>query len=85
MSRSLTAVVHHPADLLRPVARPWNTCWYTPADSILLGVIRMMTGLILAYTRGLGMTLEDFFGQDAWSRRDLANLSLTDWYAYSFS
>ena len=85
MWRSLTAVARYPAGLVRTAARAWNSFWYTPADPILLGVIRIMTGLMLVYTHAVwGLALDDFFGQDAWISRDLANVTLKDQYAYSF-
>jgi hypothetical protein len=76
----LTAVACYPVDLLRIVARARNTIWYTPADPILLGLIRIMAGLTLVYSQlvwGLAL-LDDFFGQDAWISRDLANRALKD-------
>jgi len=85
MWRSLTAFARYAADLVRTVARGWNALWYTPADPILLGLIRIMTGLMLLYTHVVwGLALDDFFGQDAWISRDLAELIQKDQYAYSF-
>ncbi len=85
MRRSLTAVARYAADLARTVARGWNAFWYTPADPILLGLIRIMTGLMLLYTHAVwGLALDDFFGQDAWISHDLADFTQTNPYAFSF-
>jgi Vitamin K-dependent gamma-carboxylase len=85
MWRSLTAVARYPASLGRTVAQAWNTFWYTAADPMLLGVIRIMTGLMLLYTHAVwGLALDEFFGRDAWISRDLADLTLKDQFAFSF-
>ncbi len=48
---------------MRSVAEGWNAFWYTPADPTLLGLIRVLTGLMLLYTHAVwGLALNDFFG-----------------------
>src|SRR2546428_367689 len=45
----------------------WNHFWFTPADPINLGVIRIITGLILLDTHlGTLPNLLDFIGPNAW-------------------
>ena len=85
MWRSLMAVARYPADLAQTLAREWNAFWYTPADPILLGLIRIMTGLMLLYTHAVwGLAVDDFFGPDAWISADLAELTQREQYVYSF-
>ena len=49
------------------VAADWNRFWYTPADPTLLGLIRIMTGLMLLYTHAVwGLALGDFFTSTGW-------------------
>ena len=47
MRRALSAVVRYLATLASSLARGWNDFWYTPADPSLLGLIRILTGLVL--------------------------------------
>ena len=45
----------------------WDAFWFTPADPTLLGVIRVLTGLMLLYTHAVwGIVLGDFFGPAGW-------------------
>ena len=39
--------------LFTAVADGWNAFWYTPADPTLLGLIRILTGLMLLYTHAV--------------------------------
>jgi hypothetical protein len=85
MWRSLNAVARYPADLAQSVCRGWDAFWYTPSDPILLGMLRIMTGLLLLYTHAVwGLALDDFFGEDAWISRDLAEMTQQTQLAFSF-
>ena len=85
MRRALIALGRYPASLVDNFARGWNDFWYTPVDPSLLGLIRIMTGLVLLYEHAIwGVVLQDFFGQDSWISRDLVDLILKDQYAYTF-
>jgi len=55
------------ANPLVNMARAWNRFWFTPADPILLGLIRICCGLITLYVH-LAYTgdLKEFFAHDAW-------------------
>jgi hypothetical protein len=65
------------------VADGWNTFWYTPVDPTLLGVIRILTGLMLLYTHAVwGLALDDFFGSDAWIDRKLVDVVFTNQLTY---
>jgi len=84
MHRALSPVTGYLISLVARTAEGWNTFWYAPADPTLLGVIRVLTGLMLLYTHAVwGLALNDFFGADGWISRDLVNLLPTNQYAYS--
>jgi vitamin K-dependent gamma-carboxylase-like protein len=81
MRRALNSLGRYAAGL----SRAWNDFWYTPADPSLLGLIRILTGMMLIYTHAVwGLALNDFFGPKAWISRKLVELVQQDQYAYSF-
>jgi hypothetical protein len=81
MWRALSSLGRYAASF----ARVWNDFWYTPEDPSLLGLIRILTGMMLIYTHVIwGLVLNDFFGPTAWISRDLAKLIQEDHYTYSF-
>src|SRR5277367_5622973 len=83
MQRLLRAITSPFTNFATSVADGWNTFWYTPVDPALLGVIRILTGLMLLYTHAVwGMALNDFFGADAWIDRDLVDVVFTNQRAY---
>ncbi len=85
MRRAVNAVVRYPAALASGLARGWNDFWYTPVDPSLLGLIRIMTGMMLLYDHAIwGLVLGDFFGRDSWISRDLVDLVLRGQYTYTF-
>jgi hypothetical protein len=59
-------------------ARAWNRFWFTPADPVVLGFIRICCGLVTLYVH-LAYTwdLESLFGEHAW-----LNLRLADEYRH---
>src|SRR6516225_2994469 len=60
-------VASYVKNLARSVAADWNKFWYTPADPTMLGLIRILTGLMLLYTHAVwGLALGDFFGPTSW-------------------
>jgi hypothetical protein len=85
MRRLLSPVVQYVVDSWRALARAWNTFWYRPADPTLLGLIRILTGLMLLYTHAVwGLVLADFFGSRSWLSPALVRTMQADQYAYSF-
>ncbi len=73
------------ADLGRATARGWNRFWYTPVDPTLLGLIRILTGMLLLYNHAIwGVVLNDFFGPDSWLSQDLVADYFRTQYVYSF-
>jgi Vitamin K-dependent gamma-carboxylase len=83
--QAVAAIGHYLASLALGLARGWNDFWYTPVDPSLLGLMRIMTGLVLLYDHAIwGVVLQDFFGTDAWINRDLVDFSLKDAYAFTF-
>ncbi len=67
------------------VAADWNRFWYTPANPGLLGVIRIMTGLMLVYTHAVwGLALRDFYSSTGWLSPALVRRMHENQYHYSF-
>jgi len=85
MWRALSPVAQYLRDVVRSVAQGWNAFWYTPADPTLLGLIRVLAGLMLLYTHAVwGLALNDFFGPASWLRGHLVYLMQLDQFALSF-
>jgi hypothetical protein len=85
MRRALNSVAQYPRDVVRSVTEAWNAFWYTPADPTLLGLIRVLTGLMLLYTHAVwGLVLNDYFGPSSWLRGRLVRLMQLDQLALSF-
>ena len=46
----------------------WNGFWFTPADVMTLGVVRLLTGAMLLYTHCVWTAdIHDFFGAGSWT------------------
>ena len=85
MRQALTALGSYLSSLVRGTVRGWNDFWYTPVDPTLLGLLRILTGLLLLYDHAIwGVVLKDFFGPDSWINRDLVDFVLKDQYTYTF-
>ena len=73
------------ADSARATAQQWDAFWFTPADPSLLGLLRVLTGLMLLYTHAVwGLVLGQFFGPSSWLSADLVRALQADRYTYSF-
>jgi hypothetical protein len=85
MRRLLNPVFLYVEDCARATAEGWDAFWFTPADPTLLGVIRVLTGLMLLYTHAVwGLVLGDFFGPGGWLSEGLIRALQEGSYAYSF-
>ncbi len=85
MQNALNAVSRYFMNVARTVERDWNAFWYTPADPTLLGVLRILTGLMLVYTHAVwGLALNDFFGPTSWLSPALVRSIEAGQYTYSF-
>ncbi len=85
MRQALSSCVRYPISAARSIAADWNAFWYTPADPTLLGVMRVLTGLMLLYTHAVwGLALDDFFGQTSWLSPSLVRAIEAQSYSYSF-
>lgn len=85
MRRVLNPVVRPVSEFARSLARDWDAFWFTPADPTLLGLLRVLTGLMLLYTHAVwGLRLADFFGPSSWLSPDLVRALQRDGFAYSF-
>lgn len=50
----------------------WNEFWFTPADPVSLGVLRILTGAMLIYSTIVwGIDLPAFLGADGWNSKEL--------------
>jgi len=85
MERALSSIAQYFRDVVRSASEGWNAFWYTPADPTLLGLIRVLTGLMLLYTHAVwGLALNDFFGPSSWLSGRLVYLMQYDQLALSF-
>jgi hypothetical protein len=85
MESAIKVVARFGAEVARSVARDWNSFWYTPADPTLLGLLRILTGLMLIYTHAVwGLALNDFFGPTSWLSPGLVRSIEAGEYTYSF-
>ncbi|QEH31931.1 hypothetical protein OJF2_03980 [Aquisphaera giovannonii] len=85
MRRLIRPAVDYAADLVRSSARDWDAFWFTPADPSLLGLLRILTGLMLLYTHAAwAPVLVDFFGPAGWLSPELVHAIQQDQHAYSF-
>jgi hypothetical protein len=85
MRNALNSVYRYAVNVARTVEREWNAFWYTPVDPTLLGVLRILTGLMLVYTHAVwGLALADFFGPTSWLSPSLVRAIESQQYVYSF-
>src|SRR5262249_3230593 len=85
MRRLLRPVVHRAEETARGLAGAWDAFWFTPADPTLLGLLRILTGLMLLYTHAVwGLVLRDFFGPAGWLDERLVRTLQEGTYAPSF-
>ncbi|WP_152053159.1 HTTM domain-containing protein [Tautonia marina] len=85
MGRAVSLAVEAVRDRLRAISEGWNRFWFAPADPTLLGVLRVLAGLMLLYTHAVwGLALNDFFGPDAWLSVELVRTLQEYQFAYSF-
>jgi hypothetical protein len=85
MRRLRGAIVAYADDSARATAQAWDAFWFRPADPTLLGVLRILTGLMLLYTHAVwGRVLPDFFGPASWLNPRLVRAISEGTYTYSF-
>jgi Vitamin K-dependent gamma-carboxylase len=85
MQNAMTTAIDGLKKSARSVAADWNAFWYTPADPTLLGLIRVLTGLMLLYTHAVwGLALADFFGPFSWLSPALVRTMHSGQYVVSF-
>ena len=84
MQNALNPVYRYAVNFARTVDQEWNEFWYTPADPTLLGLMRMLTGIMLVYTHAVwGLALDDFFRPTSWLSPALVR-AIEAQYMYSF-
>jgi hypothetical protein len=85
MQGPLKSVARYFLETAQSVSADWNKFWYTPARPTLLGMIRIMTGVMLLYTHAVwGLALRDFFSSTAWLSPTLVHRIHENQYVYSF-
>jgi len=85
MRRLLNAVVRDLTARTRSLADDWDAFWFRPADPTLLGLLRVLTGLMLLYTHAVwGLVLGQFFGPVSWLSPALVRTIQQDQYNFSF-
>jgi len=85
MRRLLNPVVRDLTARARSLADDWDAFWFRPADPTLLGLLRILTGLMLLYTHAVwGLVLGQFLGPVSWLSPALVRAIQQDEYAYSF-
>jgi hypothetical protein len=85
MRQTLDRVARHLVKFARTAAEDWNAFWYTPAPPTVLGLIRILTGLMLLYTHAVwGLALHDFFGPSSWLSPALVRAMEAGQYVVSF-
>ena len=64
---------------LTRMADAWNAFWFTPQDPTLLGLMRILAGMVTLYTFVIhGYTMQAFLGEDAWFGLALRNEMVDD-------
>jgi hypothetical protein len=85
MRRILKPTLDDARSRLQSFSDGWEAFWFTPADPTLLGVLRILAGLMLLYTHAVwGLALEDFFGPHGWLSVELVRTLQEYSFAYSF-
>jgi uncharacterized membrane protein YphA (DoxX/SURF4 family) len=85
MRSALNPIYKYLMNVAGTIEREWSAFWYTPADPTLLGVLRILTGLMLVYTHAVwGLALDDFFGPKSWLAPSLVRAIESRQYTYSF-
>lgn len=85
MRRFVRDAARYPGLCLRASGRAWDAFWFTPSDPTLLGVLRVLTGLMLLYTHAVwGLVLDEFFGPTAWLNAELVRTLQAYSSCYSF-
>lgn len=83
-STQVSATTGFDQSILRLWTR-WNEFWFTPADPISLGVLRLLTGAMLIYSTIVwGIDLPAFFGVDGWHSKELMEALQRNDRVYSF-
>ncbi len=62
--------------------RAWDRFWFTPRDPVVLGLIRILAGLMLIYTHAVwGLRLEEFLGPRPWMELGILQQTYGGWWA----
>ncbi len=72
MRRALSGFARRVTATAGSLADGWNSFWFRPADPTLLGLVRILTGLMLLYTHAVwSLALRQFFRPDGWLSPEL--------------
>jgi hypothetical protein len=68
MRRLLSLPIAYARELARGVGRGWDAFFFTPADPLSLGLVRIMTGALLLWSMAVtGLDLHAFLGSYGWA------------------
>jgi uncharacterized membrane protein YphA (DoxX/SURF4 family) len=69
----------------RRIRGEWERFWFSRVDPTLVGVLRILTGLMLLYTHAIwGLRLHDFFGSHSWITPELVQQLQEGQFALSY-
>ncbi|MFO0960888.1 MAG: HTTM domain-containing protein [Isosphaeraceae bacterium] len=84
--RILNGPLDYAKDLAASASRGWNAFFFSPADPTPLGLIRIATGALLAWSLAiLGLDLRAFLGSDGWADPFVVRSFLADRGSYGWS
>ena len=85
MRALLNPVVRDLTARARSLGDDWDAFWFRRADPTLLGLLRILTGLMLLYTHAVwGLALGQFFGPASWLSPALVRATQQDQFTFSF-
>ena len=69
----------------RRIRGEWERFWFSRVDPTLVGVLRILTGLMLLYTHAVwGLRLHEFFGSHSWTSPGLVQQLHDSQFAFSY-
>lgn len=68
--------------LVREGWRTWDRFWFTPRDPVVLGLIRILAGLMMVYTHAVwSLRLDAFLGEQPWIELAPLQQTYSGWWA----
>ena len=71
-------------DLVQTTSTNWDRFWFSPVDPAMIGLLRILGGGMILYTHAVwSLSLNAFFGSQAWLSREVVALMQRDGYQWS--